>query len=194
VNTLTRRVAEAAAIGVLVMGAATYAMPAPDPADAGSGLRAVHAPRAVIGDIDPPPGACTYRAAADGQTLPDALCTPGAVDPAVTPDNIAATICRPGYTDQVRPSSSVTARWERRSAVSYAAPHGTTGEYDHLVPLQLGGANSTSNLWPEPGDIPNPKDTVEGRLKRAVCAGLLPLHEAQRRIATDWTTALRGLR
>ena len=34
-------------------------------------------------------------------------------------------------------------------------------EYDHFVPLELGGAtNDRRNLWPEPGATPNPKDAV----------------------------------
>ena len=37
--------------------------------------------------------------------LPD---VPGAVDPAVTPDNIDATICVSGYARSVRPPYSVT--------------------------------------------------------------------------------------
>ena len=41
-------------------------------------------------------------------TLPDPKCTPGAIDPAVTQDNIDSTICIPGYTKTVRPPVSIT--------------------------------------------------------------------------------------
>src|SRR5438552_1134401 len=34
--------------------------------------------------------------------LPDAMCTPGAIDPRVTQDNIHETICRAGYTSRAR--------------------------------------------------------------------------------------------
>ena len=45
-------------------------------------------------------------------------------------------------------------------------------EYDHLIPLELGGApNSPRNLWPEPGASPNPKDRLENRLRVLVCDG-----------------------
>jgi hypothetical protein len=73
-----------------------------------------------------------------------------------------------------------------------ALEYGVTGtfELDHLVPLELGGASDTRNLWAEPGTVPNEKDPVEGRLHRAVCAGVITLADAQHRIATDWTTAL----
>jgi hypothetical protein len=127
----------------------------------------------------PTPGACHYRGDAVAP-LPDPACTPGAVDPAVTQDNLTRTLCRsagptPGS------SSSV--------------------ELDHLVPLGLGGASSAQNLWPEPnaGDPhqydrrasggANAKDGVESRLNRAVCAGEVTLAAAQAAVASRWDTA-----
>jgi hypothetical protein len=53
----------------------------------------------------------------------------------------------------------------------------------------LGGTNATSNLWPEPGSVPNPKDAVENRLHKEVCDGQMTLAAAQAAIASDWTTA-----
>jgi hypothetical protein len=62
-------------------------------------------------------------------------------------------------------------------------------EYDHLVPLELGGAtNDRRNLWPEPGSSPNPKDRVEDQLNHAVCDGQMTLAQAQREIVTNWVT------
>jgi hypothetical protein len=152
-------------------------------------LRIVHSPRVVTDDMHLQPGQCHARQASQGQPLPDPVCTPGAIDPAVTPDTIRSTICVSGWTATVRPPSSATARWKLTSEADYGDPPGFTGEYDHLVPLELGGANSTSNLWPEEGQIPNRKDHVEGRLRAAVCAGRISLHQAQAEIAADWTTA-----
>jgi hypothetical protein len=43
------------------------------------------------------------------------------------------------------------------------------------------------------GALPNPKDSVENRLHKAVCAGTVTLTAAQNAIATDWTTALARL-
>src|SRR5664279_936918 len=40
--------------------------------------------------------------------LPDSSCTPGAMDPKVTQDNIDQTICVSGYTKTVRPPVSYT--------------------------------------------------------------------------------------
>jgi hypothetical protein len=140
----------------------------------------------------PAPGACHYRTAANGQTLPDPTCTPGAVSPKVTQDTLATTICRTGYTKSIRPPESITTIEKRESAAAY----GYTGslkdvEYDHLVPLELGGdPNDPRNLWIEPGASPNPKDGVESRLHELVCEGRVPLVAAQEAIATDWTTAI----
>jgi hypothetical protein len=154
-----------------------------------SGLRVVHSPGTVSDDAHLTPGQCHARTAAGGAPLPDPSCTPGAIDPAVTQSNIADTICRSGYTATVRPPASDTGRWKIRTYVFYGLDTGTRGEYDHLVPLELGGSNATSNLWIEPGSIPNPKDKVENRLRDEVCAGELTLAAAQQAIATDWTTA-----
>jgi hypothetical protein len=70
---------------------------------------------------------------------------------------------------------------EPEKAASLAA-YGDAGplhdyEYDHLVPLELGGAdNDPRNLWPEPGASPNPKDALEHELsgRRAVTDGVSP--------------------
>jgi hypothetical protein len=60
-------------------------------------------------------------------------------------------------------------------------------EYDHLVPLELGGAtNDPRNLWPEPGASPNQKDKVESELNRQVCGRRMTLAQAQNAIATNW--------
>ncbi len=144
----------------------------------------------------PPPGTCHYRTAANGESLPDPNCTPGAISPKVTQDTLAKTICRVGYTKSIRPPGSITEIEKRENAAAY----GYTGplkdvEYDHLVPLEVGGdPNDPRNLWIEPGASPNPKDGVESRLHELVCEGRVPLATAQEAIATDWTTALDTVR
>jgi hypothetical protein len=120
--------------------------------------------------------------------LPDARCTPGARDPRVTQADIAITICRRGYTRTVRPPESVTEPEKLASMAAYG-DHGSPRryEYDHLIPLELGGApNDPRNLWPEPAASPNPKDRLENLLRREVCAGRTSLHAAQTGIAHDW--------
>jgi hypothetical protein len=74
------------------------------------------------------------------------------------------------------------------------AAYGDTGqlrlyEYDHFVPLELGGAvNDRRNLWPEPGASPNPKDDVEDELNRKVCDRQMTLAQAQHAITDNWTS------
>jgi hypothetical protein len=138
----------------------------------------------------PAVGTCHVRNEG-GQVLPDPGCTPGALNPDVTQDNITTTICQSGWTDTVRPPVSVTNQWKAASARSYGLSPQVKGEYDHLVALELGGAPlDPRNLWMELGTIPNPKDAVEGTLKRAVCAHRITLAAAQNAIAADWSTAL----
>jgi hypothetical protein len=130
---------------------------------------------------------------------PDPRCTPGTVNPAVTQATIGATICRGGWTRMVRPSVSVTEPEKFGSMAAYGLRGSASEyEYDHLVPLELGGAvNDPHNLWPEPdystraGFYRNPKDRLENYLRRMVCRGAVTLAQAQRLIASDWTAAVR---
>jgi hypothetical protein len=140
----------------------------------------------------PPAGSCHARGAAP-DTLPDPRCTPGALSPAVTQANIGSTICSSGYTSTVRPPESVTEPEKLASLSAYGDPDDPSAyEYDHLVPLELGGAaNDPRNLWPEPGAAPNDKDALENRLNELVCGGALSLATAQRDIATNWVLAYR---
>jgi len=132
-------------------------------------------------------GPCHAR---DEGRLPDRRCTPGAVDPAITQADLRSTICSSGYTETVRPPEGQTEAFKFDEAYpAYGIAAGTESELDHLVPLELGGANDAANLWPEAGALPNPKDAVEDALNRAVCDGQVSLARAQRAIARDWETA-----
>jgi hypothetical protein len=148
----------------------------------------------------PAPDSC--RAKGHGiYSQPDPRCTPGALNPSVRQATIGSTICRSGWTSTVRPPSSITEPEKFASMAAYGDGAGASAyEYDHLVPLELGGAvNDRRNLWPEP-DYPgagrtfyrNPKDKLEGALKRLVCDGRMPLSEAQHTIATGWVSAYRS--
>jgi hypothetical protein len=150
-------------------------------------LVAVHDPGEVTGTLA---GPCRTR---DHGMLPDPACTPGAIDPAVTPANIASTICTPGYSSSVRPPESQTEAFKWHVAESAYGQHELSGELDHLVPLELAGANDARNLWVQAGPIPNPKDAVEIALHDAVCAGRLGLRVAQRAIASNWIKAAATL-
>ena len=170
--------------GVLVLAGCSAAS-----ASTGHGLLKVHDPGRVTGTIT---GHCASR---DNSLLPDPRCTPGSVDPAVTQGNIHATICVSGYTKRVRPPESQTERFKEYTAFpAYGLTWYRESELDHLVPLELGGSNDATNLWPELGKPSgNPKDTVENTLNRAVCDGTVTLAAAQQAIASDWMTAEKRL-
>lgn len=121
--------------------------------------------------------------------LPDSRLTPGDVLTRNT-----RRICTPGYTQTVR---SVPEAIKQQVYREYGITSHTPGEYevDHLVSLELGGSNSIRNLWPQsyrsrPLNA-HLKDQVENRLHELVCAGKLPLEEAQQLIAQDWVAAYR---
>lgn len=141
------------------------------------------------------PAAC-HAGRDSGQPLPDPHCTPGALNPAVTPATIHSTICVSGWTGTVRPPISYTEPLKRQGIVAYGYIDTRLSRYeeDHLVPLEVGGAPSdAANLWPELGRSPNLKDKVEGAARRAVCAGSLPLATVQAGFESDWVTLGRQL-
>lgn len=140
------------------------------------------------------PGSCH---AGDGGFLPDPACTPGEADSRVTPTNIADTVCRSGYTKTVRPPTSVTEPLKRQVMAAY----GLAGtplkdvELDHELPLELGGASTVANLWPEPWAETrgaHHKDQLENVLHSQVCAGRMELATAQRAITSNWEAAYRS--
>jgi hypothetical protein len=127
---------------------------------------------------------------------PDPRCTPGAVRSDITQATIATTICRPGWTKTVRPPSYETNRYKTQAMVAYGVPETErpSTEFDHFVPLALGGSNDVRNLWPQDGPGPgiyNTKDRVEERLNDAVCERRVTLDAARAAIVADWTTALQ---
>ena len=117
--------------------------------------------------------------------FPDPTLTPGAIR---TTDAIA--ICSTG-TSQFR-------HWSReRSDLIFERYHIARQDrmaytLDHLIPLEIGGADVIENLWPEPrrslaGEWDDMrKDQLERWLNILVCSGQLDAHEAQREIAEDW--------
>jgi len=105
-----------------------------------------------------------------------------------------ADICKTGYTKRIR---HVSAQVKHKVYSAYARnpQEGVCCEVDHLIPLELGGANRVQNLWPEPYDIEwnaHVKDLLDRRLHGLVCAGQLNLAAAQKAIASNWITAFQS--
>jgi hypothetical protein len=148
----------------------------------------------------PPQQGCATRIS-NGFPVPDPNCTPGAVDPTVT----IAVLGNPSFTTRcVR--DVATAEEEKATTYEwYGLPHPSNNsgqnqicELDHLISLELGGADTLDNVWPQcgPSGVALPqrffkeKDAVENFLAMQVRQGRMELGAAQRGIAADWTQFL----
>ncbi|HVF85640.1 MAG TPA: hypothetical protein VM821_06640, partial [Abditibacteriaceae bacterium] len=127
----------------------------------------------------------------NARLLPDPRLTPGDVL-----DVTAADIAVPGYAGKVR---NVSTSLKKKIYASYGITSRLPGEYtiDHLISLQLGGSNSTRNLWPlsyqtQPWNA-YIKIALENQLHDEVVEGRIPLAQAQRMIATDWIAAYKKI-
>ena len=115
---------------------------------------------------------CHYRSAANGQTLPDPSCTPGAISPKVSDATLATTICKTGYTKSIRPPAAITEAEKRANAASYGYIGSLKdAEYDHLVPLSSLAVTPTTRATcgSSPARHPTPK-TVLSISYTSLCA------------------------
>ena len=78
--------------------------------------------------------------------MPNRALTPGAIQSSNT-----TAICTPGWAAAHRDVPDATKDYV---ASEYGLSSRSGYEIDHLIPLELGGANSVSNLWPEPYGSP----------------------------------------
>jgi len=102
-----------------------------------------------------------FAATVERGPLPDPKLTPGDTLGVTTTD-----ICTPGYTKVVRAVPTAVKRQVYATYRRYRRK-GVYCEVDHLIPLELGGSNRLTNLWPEPYDITwnaHVKDRLENRL------------------------------
>jgi hypothetical protein len=132
--------------------------------------------------------------AADLPQAPNPKITPGAVNPQATKD----VICVSGYTAGVDANGNkvrnVSTAMKNKAFSLYGVDKTVDKfEVDHLISLELGGANDIKNLWPQsyttqPWNA-HKKDVLENKLHRLVCSGKITLKQAQRDIAKDWIAA-----
>lgn len=113
-------------------------------------------------------------------------------DPVLTPGVVATTnvavVCHPGYAKSVRHTSNAEkSRVYRLYGVTDKRPY----VIDHLISLELGGADVIENMWPELVPDARKKDRLENYLHYLVCTGRLSLTVAQHDIAHDWNAAYR---
>lgn len=119
---------------------------------------------------------------ASAQT-PNPRLTPGAVRPTTK-----EALCSPKFRTDAYRHTSLALKKKVCRAYGIAKCPSRTMEIDHLVPLELGGADVEANLWPEyaryadgsPGF--HDKDVLENALKRQLCAGSMSLMEAQKAV------------
>lgn len=132
-----------------------------------------------------------FSGCVSANALPDPACTPGAIFPDATKDQI----CTPGYSSGVR---DVPESLKEDVYAEYGISGHQPGQYevDHQISLELGGSNDIANLWPEPAE-PRPgfheKDKVENYLHDQVCSGAMSLQEAQKLIAHNWLEVYQSL-
>jgi hypothetical protein len=143
----------------------------------------------------------THEAQAHGAAapaLPNPAFTPGAIDPAVTPQNLQSTVCVKGYTAKVRPDKKYTNRMKRQQLrqFNYADRNPQNYEQDHLIPLSIGGNPSDpKNLWPQPRAGQwgaEQKNDLEFVVYKMVCNGDISLADAQQRVARNWIEAYQA--
>jgi len=154
----------------------------------------------------PQNGSCGARMK-KGLTLPDERCTPGAYNPTVTPEVLRD----PAFRTSCLRNQATTAHEKAVTYDWYGVKHpannkgaNQTCELDHLIPLELGGADTLDNIWPECGPPRvtlkkryfKEKDTVETDLGRRVKSesaqqAAKDLPQFRRGIAEDWTQYYR---
>lgn len=128
--------------------------------------------------------------AADFPLRPNGALTPGEASPALTQDKICSKNFRTG---SVR---NVPAGLKRQVYRAYGlsqrqckAACARGCEIDHLQSLELGGANTAANLWPQLycGEWSAVrKDQLENKLHELVCKGEMTLQDAAQCITSDW--------
>ncbi len=155
----------------------------------------------ALQEVDLPPVQKCSIGNKNGFLIPDPKCTPGAANPTLT----LAILKKPTFTtkcvrDQATTPSKkrTTYRWYRISKPANNTGQNQTCELDHLISLELGGADTLDNIWPQCGPSGvaltkrffKKKDTVENFLAKQVRDGKMSLADAQKGIATDWTQFL----
>lgn len=119
----------------------------------------------------------------------------GALNPDVTQETIDQTICVPGYTKTVRPSTRFTNGVKQMLLKRAGRDPAEASEYelDHVIPLALGGhPRKLENLALQPWEGENGakrKDRIEVKLQCLVCYRQVTLANAQHEIASDWQAA-----
>jgi hypothetical protein len=107
-------------------------------------------------------------------------------NPKLTPGRIAA---------RDKDRGGVTLKMEQKVFARYRLPWSRRAEFkiDHLVPLELGGADTIDNLWPQNVRTkpygPERKELLTGILLERIARKQITLEQAQEQIRKDWIDA-----
>jgi hypothetical protein len=133
-----------------------------------------------------------------GYSLPDPACTPGAINPTVDLSILQGgkfkTNCDRDVATSAAKKKTTYATYNTKKPANNVGQKQSC-ELDHLISLELGGADTLDNIWPQcgPGGVKlarryfKIKDGVENYLAAKVKAGEISLKDAQHGIAADWT-------
>ena len=121
------------------------------------------------------PGGCSTRLR-NGFPVPDPNCTPGAFNPSVTLDILES---KSFSTRCIRDKATtpeekfVNYPWYRIRHPAHNGGPNQVCELDHVVPLELGGADTLDNIWPQCG--PNGVGLNNRYFKGCLTLGIPPL-------------------
>ena len=119
----------------------------------------------------------TTSAWAEDSMLPDPRLTPGKV--------AAGSRDRTGVSDVMREKVFARYKIPRIRQVQF--------KIDHLIPLELGGADSIENLWPQNLSVrpynPNRKQQLTLCLLVLISEGKITLAQAQKEMREDWISS-----
>lgn len=149
---------------------------------------------------EPAAGSCRVRLKG-GSPVPDPRCTPGGINPSISADVLRDPRWRTRAVrncDSSEAQKHIAYRWYDIQKPRINSNQNQVCELDHLVPLELGGADGMGNIWPQCGPDAvtlkeryfKQKDRVENYLADQVKSGRMDLGSAQRGIASDWTQYL----
>jgi len=143
----------------------------------------IQAPAAVPGA--PLPGAAAKPAGENDRSAPDWSFTPGRLCKVSDPD-----FKEYRYAEHIPYCRrDVTSQMKQEVAAHYNVPQSdwSNYEFDHLIPLCIGGDSRVDNLWPQPhnpsgSDGSEAKDKLEDELYHQLAAGTITQADAVRQI------------
>jgi hypothetical protein len=147
-----------------------------------------------------PPSEVCVAQKRNGFLVPDPDCTPGAFNPtltvAVLNDGRFRTDCVRDKATSAEKKKDLRFYHQNKPTINKAQKQ--VCELDHFISLELGGADTLDNIWPQCGPsrvvLKNrffkQKDTVENFLAWLVKNDRMDLADAQKGIVADWTQFL----